>query len=178
MTYNTTVSLDKLTQDKFDRCCSSKKDSDYLDVKLKVFKKDDNRDFRLVQNLMIREIDFSQFMRLRNRLVIAAENFGREENLSPVLIPKTFEDMDEQFKLVHKVVDVVDRPYKKICVTLLRYNVDKPESSYAQVRLFLREKFPQTVYENYKLEEIIYSVDLMNSAYDKVNTNKPICIVP
>ena len=42
--------------------------------------------------------------------------------------------MDEQLKLSHKVVDVVDRPNRKICVTLLQYNVDKPGSSYAQVR--------------------------------------------
>ena len=34
-------------------------------------------------------------MRMKNELVIAAENFGREENLSPVLIPVMSEDMDE-----------------------------------------------------------------------------------
>ena len=47
--------------------------------------------------------------------------------------------MDEQLKLAHKVVDVVDLANRKICVTLLRYNVDTPESSYAQVRLFARK---------------------------------------
>ena len=47
-------------------------------------------------------------------------------------------DMDEQPKLAHKVVEVVDPANRTICVTLLRYNVDKPESSYAQVRLFVR----------------------------------------
>ena len=50
------------------------------------------------------------------------------------MIPTLSKDMDEQLKLAHKVVDVVDRPNKKICVTLLRYNVDKPENSYPQVR--------------------------------------------
>ena len=67
-------------------------------------------------------------------------------------------DMDEQLKLAHKVFDVVDRAHRKICVTLLRYNVDKPESSYAQVQLFSRktedERFRQVVYMNYKHEEI------------------------
>ena len=48
-------------------------------------------------------------------------------------------DMDEQLKLAHKVVDVVDGANRKICVTLLRYSVDKPESSYAKVRLFARK---------------------------------------
>ena len=55
-------------------------------------------------------------------------------------------------KLAHKVVDVVDRANRKICVTLLRYNVDKPESSYARIRFFARkqedEKFQQVVSVN------------------------------
>ena len=53
-------------------------------------------------------------MRLRNQLVIAAENFAREEFLSPVLIPTLSKDIDEQLKLV---VDVVDRANEKIYVT-------------------------------------------------------------
>ena len=191
MAYNTTVSLDKLTctnyvvfgkcQDRFGQCSWSKNDSNYLDVKLKVFKKVDNKEFRLVQNLTMGETDFNQFMRLRNQLVKEAENFAREENLTPVLILKRSKDMDEQLKLAHKVVDVVDQANRKICVTLLRYNVDKPESSYAQVLLSGRkkedEKFQQVVYVNCKLEEFIYLLDAMNSVYDKFITNQPICNV-
>ena len=191
MAYSTTASLDKLTctdyvdfgkcQDRFGRFSWSKNDSNYLDGKLKVFRKDDKKEFRLVQNLTMGEADFNQFMRLRNQLVNAAENFAREENLTPVLIPTMSRDMDEQLKLAHKVVDVVDRTNRKICVTLLRYTVDKPESSYAQVRLFTRkkedEKFQHVVYVNYKLEEFIYLLDVMNSVYDKVITNQPICNV-
>ena len=66
-------------------------------------------------------------------------------------------NMDEQLKLVHKMVDVVDRANKKICVILLWYNVYKPQSSYAQVRLFPRKKrdnkFQQIVWMMYKIEE-------------------------
>ena len=97
MTRNTTASLDKLTcsdfvdfgkcQDKFGRFSWSKNDSNYLDVNLKVFRKDDKKEFRLVQILTLGDEDFNQFMRLRNQLVNAAENFAREENLTPVLIP-------------------------------------------------------------------------------------------
>ena len=188
MAYNTTASLDKLTcteyvdfgkcQDRFWQFSWSKNDSNYLDVKLKVFRKDDKKEFQLVQNLTMGEADFNQFMRLRNQLVNAAENFARQENLTPLVIPTMSRDMDEQLKLAHKVVDVVDRANRKICVTLLRYNVDKPESSYAQVRLFARkkedEKFQQGVYVNFKLEEFIYLLDVMNSVYDKVITNQPI----
>ena len=127
------------------------------------------------------EADFKQFMRLRNQLVNAAENFAREEILTSVVIPTMSSDMDEQLKLAHTVVDVVDRTNRKICVTLLRYNVDKPESSCAQVRLFARkkedEKFQKIVYVNCKLEEFIYLLDVMNSVYDNVITNQPICNV-
>ena len=57
-----------------------------------------------------------------------------------MLIPTMSKDMEEQLKLAHKIVDVLDRANRKICVTLLRYNVDKPDSSYAQVRIFAMRK--------------------------------------
>ena len=161
MAYNTTTSLDKLTctdyvdfgkyQNRIGRFSRSKNDSNYLDVKLKVFRKDDKKEFRLVQNLTMGEADFNQFMRMRNQMVNAAENFAGEEILIPVLIPTMSRDMDKQLKLAHKVVDIVDRANRKICVTMLRYNVYKPESSYAQVRLFARKedkKSQQFVYVN------------------------------
>ena len=89
--------------------------------------------------------------------------------------------MEEQLKLTHKLVEVVDRTHRKICVTMLRYNVEKPETSYVQVRLFGRrkdeEKFNQIVYVNYKLDEFIYLLDVMKSVYDKVIANEPLCNV-
>ena len=127
------------------------------------------------------EADFSQFIRERNQLVVAADNFLREPNLLAVLQTTLSKDMEEQLKLVHKVIDVVDRPNRRICVTLLRYKLDNPVTSYAQVRLFGRKKqeenFHQIVYVNYKLEEFIYLVDVMNSVYDKVIANQPLCNV-
>ena len=61
MAYNTAASLDKLTctdyvdfgkyQDQFGQSSWSQNDSNYLDRKLRIFKKDDNKEFRLVQNL-------------------------------------------------------------------------------------------------------------------------------
>ena len=91
--YNTTASLDTLTcidyvefgkrQDNFSRISLSKNDSNYLDLILKSSKEDDNKEFRLVQNLTVGEPDFDQFMRLRNQLVIATKNFAREQKLVP-----------------------------------------------------------------------------------------------
>ena len=69
MTYNTTASLEKLTctayvefgkcQDRFGRFSWTKNDSNYLVVKLKVFRKDDKKEFRLAQNLTMGEADFN-----------------------------------------------------------------------------------------------------------------------
>ena len=166
---------------RFEQFFWSKNDSNYLDVKRKVFKKDDNKELRVVQNLTIGEADFNQFMRLRNQLVNAAENYGREEILTSVLIPTMSKDMDEQFKPAHKVIDVVARANKKVCVALLRYNVGKSESSYVQVQLIARkkevEKFQEVVYVNYKLEDNIYLLDVLNSVYVKIITNQPTCNV-
>ena len=89
--------------------------------------------------------------------------------------------MEDQLKLVHKVIDVVDCPNRRICVTLLRYKWDNPETSYVQVRLFGRkkeeEKLQQIVYTNYKLDDSGYLLDVMNSVYDQVIANQHICNV-
>ena len=76
MSYNTTATMDKLAcidymnfgkrQDRFGRLSWSKNSFDYLDLQLKVFKKDENKQLRLAQNLTMGEADFNQFIRLRN----------------------------------------------------------------------------------------------------------------
>ena len=192
MAHNTTVSWHSLTstdyvdfgncQDRFGRFSWSKKDSNHLDIELIELKREDkNAQVRQRQNFTIGEADFIQFIRPRNQLVVAADNFLKEQNLPPVLQSTLSKDMEEQLKFVQKVVDVVDCPNRKGCVTLLRYKVDNPENSYAQVCLFGRkneeEKFQHIVYVNYKLDEFIYLVDVMNSVYDEVIANQPICNV-
>ena len=67
--------------------------------------------------------------------------------------------MEEQIKHAHKVVDVVERRNRNICLTLLRLrcNLDKPETCYAQDLLVARtmeeKKFQQNVYLKYYFEE-------------------------
>ena len=159
----------------------TKKDSNYLDVKLKVFERENNKHFRLFQNLSMAEADFNQFMQLWTYLAIVTKNFGREENLVPVLTPTMSKNMDEQLKLAQKVFDVVDRVNRKIYVTLRWYNVEKPESSYAKVRLFAKknkdEKFQRIFYVKSSLAEFISLLDVMKSLYGRVITKKPICNV-
>ena len=112
-------------QERFGRIFRSKKSFDYLDVKLKVFKRDENKQFRRAQNLTMGEADFNQFIRLRNQLFVAVRDFSKEDNLPPVQVKLLAKDMEEQLKLTHRVVEVVDRPHRKICVTMLRYKVEK-----------------------------------------------------
>ena len=56
--------------------------------------------------------------------------------------------------------------------------MDKPESFYAQLRMFARKKedkkFQQIVFVNYKLEELVYLLDVMNFVNGKVIANKTI----
>ena len=54
------------------------------------------------------EADFNQFIRQRNQLVFAADIFLREQTFPVVLQSTLSKDMEEQLKLVHKVIDVVD----------------------------------------------------------------------
>ena len=189
--YITTFSLDKLSctncvdfckcQNRFGQFSRIKNGSNYLDVKLEVFEQVDNNFLRQVQNLKTVEADVNTLMHLRSQLIIATENIGGGENLSPVLKATLSKYMDEQPKLAHKMVDVVDRANRKICVALLRHSVDKPESSYAQVEIFARkkedQKFQQIVYLKFNFEKFTYLLDVMNAVYDKVVTNQPICEV-
>ena len=179
MTYNTTATLYKQActdsvdfvkcQDRFGQLSWSKNSFDYLDVKLKVFKRDEYKQLRLAQNWTMGEADFIQFIRFRKQLDGAVRRFTKEEILPPVQVKLLTKVLEEQLKLTHKVVKVVDRSHRKICVTMLRYDVEKPKISYVQVRLFGRRKdevkLNQIVYVNYKLDEFIYLFDVMNSVY-------------
>ena len=122
-----------------------------------MFKRDENNHIRVAQNLTKGEADFNQFLRLRHQLVVAVRDYSREENLPPVEVKLLAKDMEEQLKLTPNVVEVADRPHRQICVTMLRYNVEKSETLYVQVRLFGRkqdeEKFNKIVYVNYKIDE-------------------------
>ena len=136
----------------------SEGDSNYFDVKLKVFKKDDNDVIQLVQNLTIGATDFNYLKKLQNQLVDGAQNF-RGEGLSLVQVPTMSMYMVEQVKLADKVVGVVDPGNREISETLLRYSVDKLDLSIAQVRFFAPEDVDQTfnqiVYVKIKLNLFI-----------------------
>ena len=130
MAYNTIEPLGKLActdyvdfgkcQDRFGQFSWSKNDSNYLDIKLQVLEREDkNAELRLRPNFSMGEADFNQFIRQRNQLVVAPDNFLREKKLYPFLQSTLSKDMEEQLKLVHKVIDVVDCSNRKVFVTML-----------------------------------------------------------
>ena len=97
--------------------------------KTQILKQTDNKYFWLVQNNTLWNSEFNQFLRLRKKLDIEVENFGRTEILSPSQKPTMSKYVDEQLKLAHNVVDVVDCPIRHICLTKLWYNGDTPKNS-------------------------------------------------
>ena len=64
--------------------CSFKINSNYLDVKAEIFKKDVNRPIRSNRNFTIGESDFNKLMEPRSQLVVGSEKFAREQNLLPI----------------------------------------------------------------------------------------------
>ena len=66
-----------------------------MDVKLK---REENKGFRLAPKLTRGEADFSQFIRLKFKLVVAVRVFGKKENLQVKLLTR---DMEEKLKHTH-----------------------------------------------------------------------------
>ena len=63
----------------------------------------------------------------QNQLVVTVRDFSKGENLPPVQVKLLAKDKEEPLKLTHKIF--VDRPHRNICVIMLRYNVEKAETS-------------------------------------------------
>ena len=68
-------------QDRFGRFSWFKNEKNYLEIHFKVFKKDIAKEFKLYQCVSLGQYDFKQFLRLRNQLIVAADNCTKEENL-------------------------------------------------------------------------------------------------
>ena len=71
----------------------------------------------------MRRSDFNQFLPLRTQLVVTAI-FLAENKVRSITEYNNFQKLEKPLKFFHKVVDVVDMPKRKICMTLMRYNVD------------------------------------------------------
>ena len=192
MIFNITSALDKTSRtdyvdfgknaDRFGRISWSQIEKDnlkYLDIQLKVFRKDDKGDFRRHQQIKLGVFDFKQLLCLRNPIVLAVREFSTDETLKEVVTSPLSKDLDEQLKHVQKAITIVDRPKRKIIATMKKYCMDKPESTYVQLRLFTRnsehDKFQQLVFVNYKYDEFLCLLDVINSISDQVLSNQSLC---
>ena len=97
-------------------------------------------------------------------MVSTVENIVGDQCLSPIEITIMSKDTEDHFKFVHKVVDFLDYLNRRICVTPLRYNVDKLENSSSQIQLIARKKEEERLHQvdnvNYKLVEYICFFDI------------------
>ena len=139
---------------------NEKNNQKYLDIQLKVFRKYEKGDFRRHQRIKLGVFDFKQLLFLRNPFVQAVREFSTDETLKEVVTSPLSKDLDEQLKHIQKAITIVDRPRRKIFATMKKYCMDKPESTYMQLRLFLRnsehDKFQQLVFVNYKSGEFLF----------------------
>ena len=90
---------------------------------------------------------------IRNTVIHDAENLG----LVPVLERYSDKDstMDQKLANCHAVYDVAIYKMRRVCVTIKKYNVNKPP--YIQIRLFTakeNEVLKQVAYVNYALNEL------------------------
>ena len=172
MIFNITSALDKTAftdyvdfgknADRLGRISWSQIEKDnqkYLDIQLKVFRKDDKGHFRRHQQIKLGVFDFKQLLCLRNSIAQAVREFSTDETLKEVATSSLSKDLDEQLKHVQKAITIVDRPKRKIFATMKKYCMDKPESTYVQLRLFTRnsehDKFQQLVFVNYKYDQFL-----------------------
>ena len=74
---------------------------------------------------------------------------------------------------------ILDRGNSTFFVILLRYNLDKPENSYARIRIFPRkredENHQQLVHGCSTPIELIYLLGVINSVYNDVFANESSC---
>ena len=134
--------------------------------------------FQLVQKPTMGEADFNQFMRLTNQLVIAAENVVREGKLVSSGDTNNVQRHGRTTQNCSHGSWCSWPSKQKDLEYSVAYNLDMPESSYAQVGFFewktKDENFQQIVYVNYELEELIHLPDVTNFVYDKVIAIEPI----
>ena len=101
-----------LKKDRFGRLSWSqieKNDIKYIEIQLKVFRKDVNGEFRKHQQINLGEGDFKQLLLLRNQNVVAVVDFAKNEKLEPIVTAPLSRDLDEQLKHVQKAITIVDR---------------------------------------------------------------------
>ena len=61
-----------------------------------------------------------------------------------------------------------------------RYYVDRPDNTYVQIRLFMKyeaDKFQKLVFVNYKPDEFLSLLDVINSESERALLNQSLCSI-
>ena len=119
----------------------------YLNVKLEVFKKNDSRNLRLVQNIT-RMVRFQPIHMIDQSAVRSGRKLSQRSKAVPLLITTISENLEYQLKLVDKAVYVVERTIKRKCGTQQRYSMGKPENFYPEIGLFATKKEKKKYQQN------------------------------
>ena len=89
--------------------------------------------------------------------------------------------MEEQLKLVHKVIDVFGVPKQKDLCNTTAIQGEQPRHLLCSGSSIRTEDGGRKISTNCvrinKLDEFVYLLDVMNSVYGKVIANQPICNV-
>ena len=167
-----------ICQERFGRISWSKNSFDYLDVKLKVFKKDENKKFRLAQNLARWETDFNQFIRLTNQLVVAVRDFSKEENLPPVKVKLLAKAWSSTLNLHTICRNCWWTTQKDLCDYAALQSGEAGDAICSSAIDWKKKggrKTIQIVYVIYKPDEFISSLVVMYSVYDKIFASDLLC---
>ena len=123
---------------------------------------------------------FNQFIWLRNQLVIASQIFGRDERVFLVLMP-TMSKKGWTTQSNPQGGWRCRSPLQKDLCDSIPLDLGQARDCICQVLLFAGKKedvkFQQYVYVNFKLEDFIYLLEVMNSVFFDVFNNQPICSI-
>ena len=150
MTYNTTETLDKLaltdyvafgkTQDRFGHFSWSKNDSNYLDIKLKVIKREEKCRISTETKLFNGRSWFQPVHLKKKPTSCCSRQLSQRTKFVAISSIYTVQRHGGATEACSQGDWRCRLTKERFYMTLLRYKVDNPQTSYAQVRLFGRKK--------------------------------------
>ena len=124
----------------------------YFEPCFQLFKKNELGQLEKRQQVYLGEKEGEAISAIRNTVIHDAENLG----LVPILELTSDKEstMDQELANCNKVYDIATYNRRQVCVTIKKYNINKPP--YIQIRLFTakeNEAMKQVAYVNYTLNK-------------------------
>ena len=133
----------------------------------------------MIQILTWREADFNHFIRLREQLVVAAQNFRSDRHLSVVQIPRNFKDRTIQVSSQSTLSCGPNKRsgFSESAVLQRRQARELIKSKYPQGRRRTKN-FKKRLCDQYYLTVFFNPFEVMNFVSDGVIANQSNCNVP